>query len=113
MEYTPKRNSRKEQYWRYHVDSWRESGRSQKAYCSSHGLALATFGYWKRKIDQPVCDKPSFYPLTLKSNQTGCSEPKADSGKLILHIRNYKLEIREGFASDHLIKVINALEQLP
>ena len=40
----------KKQFWQKHVDQWRESGISQKAYCLEHTLKLATFGYWRKRL---------------------------------------------------------------
>lgn len=36
--------------WQTHVEAWRASGLSQSAYCREHGLSLASFGYWRRRL---------------------------------------------------------------
>ena len=38
-------------YWREHVDSWRQSGQSQQAFCQSHDLSYTRFIYWRRKFE--------------------------------------------------------------
>jgi hypothetical protein len=42
----------KQALWRARIDEWRESGLSQSRYCRERGISLATFGYWKRRLDE-------------------------------------------------------------
>ena len=35
-----------EAHWRGHVDTWRASGGTQKAYCEQHGLRSHSLSYW-------------------------------------------------------------------
>jgi hypothetical protein len=35
--------------WVEHDRRWQASGLSQHAYCEREGLALSTFGYWRRR----------------------------------------------------------------
>lgn len=44
--------SERAQQWTRVVGAWRRSGRSQAAYCREHDLNYATFGAWKRRLDQ-------------------------------------------------------------
>ena len=37
-------------HWRGHVDAWRASGGSQKAYCEQHGLRSHSLSYWHRRL---------------------------------------------------------------
>jgi hypothetical protein len=37
--------------WKQRVEAWRESGRSQKAFCQVHDLPYNRFVYWRRKFD--------------------------------------------------------------
>lgn len=41
---------RGEAQWRSILSAFADSGLSQKAFCEREGLALSTFGYWKRKL---------------------------------------------------------------
>lgn len=59
-------HSAKPSFWQHHVQSWQASGLSQAAYCQHHQLKLATFGYWRGKLNQPVRPAESTTPaLTL------------------------------------------------
>ena len=43
-----KRRSKSE--WQELIDEQAASGLSQKAFCGQRGIPLATFGYWRRKL---------------------------------------------------------------
>lgn len=36
--------------WQHHIDTWRSSALSQKAYCHEAEISLHQFGYWRRKL---------------------------------------------------------------
>ena len=40
----------KQEFWSRHQAGWVRSGLSQTAYCERHGLKLATFGYWRKRL---------------------------------------------------------------
>ena len=42
----------KEQFWKKHAKSQRESGLSRVAYCRKHQLNYEQFGYWEQKWRQ-------------------------------------------------------------
>jgi hypothetical protein len=45
----------KQAFWSNHIQGWKESGGNQREYCNTHGLALATFSYWRKKLsDRPA-----------------------------------------------------------
>lgn len=45
-----KKTPSKETLWRQRILGWQKSGGSQKDFCVRHGLKLATFQYWRRKL---------------------------------------------------------------
>ena len=63
--------------WQQHLQSWRDSGLSQSAWCRQHDIKPNQFWYWRKKLDeapQPVTtsthkeDKLSaFVPVTPDS----------------------------------------------
>lgn len=56
----------KERVWSAHVQAWQSSGATQAAYCRAHGLSLASFGYWRRKLAghaQPA--SPAMLPIRV------------------------------------------------
>ena len=112
MKLTQESRTRKEQHWQEHINNWRESGLSQKEYGRRHSLALATFGYWKRKLQcNPISSEKKFYPLMpapVQMKQQKPSDP--ENGNPLLHLGRFRLEIQTGFDSVHLGDVITALE---
>jgi len=36
--------------WEVHIESWKQSGLSQRAYCQQNGLQAHRFSYWKLKL---------------------------------------------------------------
>ena len=52
-----KRRSKSE--WQRLIDEQAASGLSQKAFCGQRGIPLATFGYWKRKLQAESLSTPT------------------------------------------------------
>ena len=51
----------KSERWNTIIADWRQSGQTQKQYCSEHGLSYSTFCYWRRACGEdrslPSADK--------------------------------------------------------
>ena len=41
-------------YWSRHIEAWRQSGQSRKAYCEEHGLSYWSMRDWIRKLAAPA-----------------------------------------------------------
>lgn len=63
-------------YWQHHINRWKSSGLSQRAYCTSAGLTFATFDYWRRQTRANV-GKPGTAALTLVPIQVASPIPHA------------------------------------
>lgn len=50
------------EYWRVQVEGWRQSGLSQIAYCTHHGLNVKSFRRWRTKLQRAATTAAS---LTL------------------------------------------------
>lgn len=61
----------KREQWVEHVAAWASSGRSQAAWCREHGVSLASFGYWRRKLAQ---DSAAALPATLPIRVTAARQ---------------------------------------
>jgi len=74
-------DTKKLSYWQQHFTRWKSSGLSQRAYCASAGLSLATFDYWRRQtraqVDQPVSAALTLVPVhvTHQSNYATLKSP--------------------------------------
>lgn len=45
----PEDDAGREAFWTEHVEAWRQSNLSQRAYARQHGLPIVRFTYWKNK----------------------------------------------------------------
>jgi len=90
----------KRSFWKQHIESWRESGLAQNAYCLRHDLKPHQLTYWKKRF----CGKEAgvfFVPLQLIN-------PCSDSLCLVIH-DHFKVEIRPGFDPGLLRQLVLAL----
>ncbi len=46
--------TQKDDVWRARIGEWRNSGQTQAGYCREKRIALSTFGYWRRRLTEPV-----------------------------------------------------------
>lgn len=46
----------KRSFWEHHLERWRQTGLSQRAYCQTHHLKPNQFYYWRRRILQPASE---------------------------------------------------------
>ena len=99
---------RKAQLWSERIESWKQSGLSQRAYCEQHQLVLGTFVYWRSRLKKSEAgdhaDKPRFLPVTLK-------QPSQESMTLLINGRHH-LEIKSDFNPDLLSKVVQAVQKV-
>ena len=96
----------KNRFWQAHIETWKQSGISQTAYCRSKGLSWRSFGYWKKKF---YSRKPplTFVPVTIKRFPPPAGPP-GTSLKLLTR-SGYGIEIGDGFNPDTLKKLLNTL----
>ena len=57
-------------FWTQHINSWRDSPLSQRAYARQQGLSIARFTYWKNKLypNKPSAGK-NFVPVRIAQPQ--------------------------------------------
>jgi len=99
----------KRDYWQHHIKTWKRSGLSQKQYCRSRSLALSTFCYWKRRLNNQEQTTPKFYPLAIPASPL----KSTDAGLMLLvGPKQFQIHIKKNFSSVTLGKLIVTLEQL-
>jgi len=110
---TSNKRGRKRATWQKHIEEWQQSGLSQQKYCGEKGIALATFGYWRRKLKTEQPEKPRFYPLIVAAEEP---PEQKDSGnaalRLVLGEQRFTIEIGESFSPIVLEKLVTTLERL-
>lgn len=45
------RDDKKEAFWRKHVDAWKQSRLSKRAFCIAHNLSQSSFNAWRRELE--------------------------------------------------------------
>lgn len=99
----------KREYWQRQINSWKTSGLSQKQFCQSRSLALSTFCYWKRKVNNQAPATPKFYPLAIPASPR---EPTEACLILLVGPKQFQVQIKKDFSPATLKKLITTLEQL-
>ena len=98
--------TQKEQHGREHVAAWRESGLTQREYCSRNGLSRSALGYWSRKIDTE--GKGNGFVEIHSAHETARGS-SSDAVELLIGER-YRLRLSEGFSPQTLARVLEVLE---
>ncbi len=108
---TNERQKAKYVFWQKHIRTCRNSKLTQKEYCLKNGLAIQTFGYWKRKIRSKGSnsEKTRFFPLAVNPCE---SVNNSVNLSLILGEGRFQIEVGENFSEPTLKKLILTLEQL-
>lgn len=98
-------SAEKNRFWQAHIETWKQSGINQSAYCLGKGLSLRSFGYWKKKFFRkspmafvPVAVKTSPFPVSLSG----------PSLKLLTRT-GYGIEIGDGFKPETLKRLLDTL----
>jgi hypothetical protein len=92
-------------FWREHLAQWHASGMTQVAYCRQHGLTLAQFGYWKKRL--LTSRAPDVAPTAadfIAVQMTSAGAPLA----VVLNAR-LRVEVQPGFDPVTLRAVVQAL----
>ncbi len=95
-------------HWKQHIESWKNSGLTQVAYCNEQCLNLPAFQYWKRKFD--LLEKPqTLLPVTI-TNDLSRNKPSCSSGISLCIKERFVLHLENEFNSATLSKLIDMLE---
>ncbi|MBI3605206.1 MAG: hypothetical protein HY202_04165 [Nitrospirae bacterium] len=95
----------KHRFWQAHIETWKQSGINQSAYCRGKSLSLRSFGYWKKKFFR----KPplTFVPVTIKRFLPPAYQP--GTSLRLLTYSGYGIEIGDGFNPETLRKLLETL----
>jgi|WetSurMetagenome_2_1015567.scaffolds.fasta_scaffold1293420_2 hypothetical protein len=109
------RDSEKAEYWKVHIDRWKESGKRQIDYCSENNLSRHRFTYWKCKgnknSDHKEVSKTRFIPVVTSPATIRPLHINTEPLKVQIEGR-YRIEVGEGFCSETLTRLIKTLEDI-
>ena len=74
----PRRDRKREQFWRRLIDRQAGSGRSIRAWCREHSVQEASFYWWRRRLAEggAVPAGPAFVPVQLTESLASNAEPE-------------------------------------
>ncbi len=100
----------KAEYWKGHIERWRESGKSQIDYCIKNNLSRHRFTYWKCKGNNKEVSPVRFIPVVArpynKSIENKIEPIKVQVGGL------FRIEVGEGFCGNTLTRLIKTLTDI-
>lgn len=70
----------KREEWLARVASWKSSGLSQSAWCREHGVPLASFSYWQRKLSGQEESVAAVLPIRVAAPMLGAWEVHLPNG---------------------------------
>lgn len=59
--------------WAARIAAWRQSGRTQSAFCREHGWNASTFQYWLRASKRPSSPSAVMVPVVLEESTQAAS----------------------------------------
>jgi len=96
--------------WKERIEKFQASSQSQAGWCRERNINLRTFNYWYYKLkNEANQQEKSTNWLSVKLEKT-FKQPEASLIKIKLG--NAVIEIRPGFDTEHLLKVVRALNSL-
>ncbi len=106
----PTQTSRKprQEFWKHHITTWKDSGLTQIQYCKKKKLKVATFRYWKSRLDRQNQSRP-LLPVTI----TPTIPPivgSVSSGISLSVMNQINIQLDLGFNRDTLLSVLDLLE---
>ena len=89
------------------VRQWETSSESRQVFARRHGLTVARFDYWKRRVRQAAVDEPrvTFAPVQVVSDLT----PRGAAAIELVLVSGERLTIPAGVSVDHVRVVLAAL----
>ena len=102
----------KRSFWKQHLERWRSSNVTQKAFCLENGLKAHQFTYWKKRFVEIESGGIQFVPVRLSRFKE--SAPASRASNLVLIIdRGFRVEIGPDFDPVLLRRLVAALRAVP
>lgn len=102
--------------WESELFKWKQSGLNQPVYCKREGLSVTQFYYWRAKINRlkAISEKLLSSPVIVKAGKIDFNQlnRNPENCHMRLCFDNYCLELKDGFSSMSLSRLINTLQGL-
>lgn len=101
----------KSAFWQRHIENCRCSSLSQAQYCKKHSLALATFSYWKKKLQAPnQQEQVRFYPLAVRPAESRELHSSPAGLTILFGKSDVRVELAEDFSIPALKNLLTVLK---
>ena len=114
----------KRRFWEAQLRAWQQSGLSQAEFCRRQGLDRRRLHFWKELLERerspgPVPAGPPapppvrFVPVTVGLPTVPCAAPAgwASGAALTVITGTYRIEVRDDFRADTLVRLLTTLER--
>lgn len=103
--------------WAHHVEAWRSSEISARAYCEKRGLKVSTLRYWSRRIrreatealDEKFEKGPARFAKVRRTGTKSSSPSASCSEPVRLVVGEVRVEVGAGFDAEALRRVLEVL----
>jgi len=96
-------------YWTQHIEVWKSSGLSQRAYCEREGIAVSTLQWWCRRLrGSGHSDAPRFVPVAVEPISNVRDEPIE-----VVLLSGRRLRLSAPRDETELARLVRLLEVLP
>lgn len=96
-------------FWQSHIESWKQSGKTQSDFCRDNGLGIKVFGYWKRKLCSKRAAAVGLVPVSIKRPYPAFANTGASLRVIVGS--GYGIDVGDGFNPDTLRRLIDTLGQ--
>lgn len=94
-------------FWTKHVEGWRSSGLTQRAYCCRHRLTKGTFGYWASKLSKAASSASAL----VEVGRAEVNDQRQLSPIELIVEGRYLLRLWPGMEPGHMSDVVSVLER--
>jgi hypothetical protein len=99
---------RTQEFWRRHVEAWRNSGLTQREYCRRHKLLKGTLSYWSSTLGR---ERRAEADLVEVGRAAVEAKPTASPRPIEIVVEGrYLMRLWPGTDRDHMQQVLSVLE---
>jgi hypothetical protein len=96
-------------FWSEHIEDWKSSGLSQRAYCAREGIAVSTLQWWCRRVrENGRAETPRFVPVAVRAIADVRDEPIE-----VVLLSGRRLRLAAPRDETELARLVRLLEVLP
>jgi hypothetical protein len=110
-----------EAFWREMVTTWKASGIGARRFCREHGLAVSTFGLWRKKLSHSLKEIRAPLAITadaafimsdveagatpLSSGAPAALDPSCSRDRVVLSLAGVRIEL-SGVHAERIVRFV-------